>query len=326
MNQIANDIVNSDCGLCQSSTAHQIEISDRNGNPLRVVVCDNCGVVHNDPIPTASELTNFYKNEYRISYKKTREPKVRHSARYFPAVARHIQKFWKYYQNAERVLDIGSGSGEFVYLMRDLGKDVVGLEPTKDYAEFCQKRYGLAIVNGEIDHFTPPALYDHIRLHHVVEHLRDPIAHLRLASQWLKKEGTIFVSVPDFEQYCRVKTPGSIFHYGHIYNFDRDSFDYLVKSAGLKILERTSPTTAFLGIQDQEESEQGKPALEWAIAEKIELYHMHKAGKLKEKSRMKRFFAKVSKAYKIHRMIKSHGNHLGIAKKVAIQLRESLQF
>lgn len=324
MNQNPTDVIKSECGLCKSSIAHLIERRDRHRNDLRVVVCGNCGVVHNDPIPTASELSSFYKDEYRLSYKKTREPKLRHSARYFPAVSHHIEKYWEFYKNAKQILDVGSGSGEFVYLMRALGKDAAGLEPSKDYAEFCQKCYGLDVVNGEIDNFTPPTLYDHIRLHHVVEHLRDPIAHLRHVSKWLNKNGIIYVSVPDFERYCCVKTPGSIFHFGHIYNFDRDSFLYIVESAGLKVLERTGPTSAFVGIQDQPSSNQVKPRLEWDIPSKIECYQLHKVGKLKAKSRIVRFFRKASRALKVHVMIKFHGTHLKIAQKVATNLRESL--
>jgi len=258
-NQNQTTTCTSECGICGSNSAHLIESHDRHGNPLRVVVCRNCGVIHNDPIPSASDLSLFYTDTYRKSYKGTSEPKLRHSARYFSDVSQHIQQYWRYYQATKRILDIGSGSGEFVFLLRELGKDSAGLEPTRDYAEFCQKRFGLNITIGEIDTFSPIGGYDHIRLHHVVEHLRDPIANLHRISKWLNKDGTIYVEVPDFERYCRVKTPGRIFHYGHIYNFDRSSFTYLVESAGLKIIERTGSTSAFLGRPDQTRPDQTRP-------------------------------------------------------------------
>jgi len=324
MQQSPSPIGGNPCALCQSTSSYLIENHDRHGNELRVVVCGNCGVVHNDPIPTATELSRFYKDEYRQAYKKTREPKLRHSARYFPSTSKHIHKFWKYYQHAEKVLDIGSGSGEFVYLMRELGKDASGLEPTKDYAEFCQNRLGLNVVNGEIDHFTPPFMYDHIRLHHVVEHLRDPVNHLRLISSWLKKDGTIYVSVPDFERYCCVKTPGSIFHYGHIYNFDRDTFSYLVESACLRIVERTGPTSAFLGLREEPRCYQSKAEMEWPISQKIEFYQLHRAGKLRKKSRFFRFYSKAMRGFSVYKLIRSCRNHVDIATQVATQLRNSL--
>jgi len=323
-NQHQTNTCTSECGLCEATSAHLIESRDRHGKSLRVVVCAKCGVVHNDPIPTASDLSRFYTDEYRLSYKGTSEPKLRHSARYFPAAAGHIQQHWKYYKNTKRILDIGSGSGEFVFLMRELGKDAAGLEPTRNYAEFCQKRFGLDITIGEIDTFSPTGVYDHIRLHHVVEHLRDPIANLHHISGWLSEGGTIYVEVPDFERYCRVKTPGRIFHYGHIYNFDRSSFTHLIESAGLQIIERTGSTSAFLRISDQTKPDQTRPDQTWDISTKIDFYQMHKSGKLKEKSRITKILTKVAKGWREHRLIKSHGTHLNIANQVALELRNSL--
>lgn len=312
------------CGLCQSTSAHLIESHDRKGKPLRVVVCGLCGVVHNDPIPSVSDLSHFYAEEYRKSYKGTKEPKLRHSARYFPTASKHIKQYWRYYQTAQRVLDIGSGSGEFVFLMRQLGKESSGLEPTRDYAEFCQKRLDLDITVGEIDTFTPTGGYDHIRLHHVVEHLRDPIANLRRISQWLNDGGTIHLVVPDFERYCRLKSPGRIFHYGHIYNFDQSSFTYLVASSGLKIIERTGPTSAFLGKADYVDAELAGVDQSWNIASKIELYHRHKNGDLSEASRLTKLWRKISRRWNEYKIIKSQGSHAKIANQIAKQLMQSL--
>lgn len=314
----------SECGLCESTSAHPIESRDRHGNPLRVVVCDHCGVIHNDPIPTAGDLSRFYADEYRKSYKGTREPRLRHSARYFPAVSRHIQQHWRHYEAVKRLLDIGSGSGEFVFLMRELGKDVTGLEPSRDYARFCQEHFGLKITTGEIDGFSPDGGYDHIRLNHVVEHLRDPIAKLRHISTWLNEDGTIYVEVPDFERYCRVKTPGRLFHYGHIYNFDRASFTYLAVSAGLQIIEQTGATSAFMGLPNRTKPGQAASVQTWGISSKIEFYQKHKSGKLVETGRFSKIMAKAAKGCREHKIIKSHGTHLNIANHFARELKQSL--
>ena len=317
------------CGLCNNTAAHLIESHDRHDKSLRVVVCSKCGVVHNDPIPTAIELSRFYTDEYRLSYKGTSEPKLRHSARYFPATLQHITQHKKYYLAAKRILDIGSGSGEFVFLMRELGKDSTGLEPTRDYAEFCRKCFGLNITVGEIDSFSPTENYDHIRLHHVVEHLRDPIANLRRISKWINQGGSIYIEVPDFERYCCVKTPGKIFHYGHIYNFDRDSFTYLIESAGLKIIERTGSTAAFVGLPDQTRPDQTRPDQtrpdqKWDVSSKIEFYQKHRSGKLKEKSRFRKLLSKVTKYWREFLIVKANGTHINIANHFSKEIRQTL--
>jgi hypothetical protein len=310
----------SECVLCGASEAHPIESIDRHGQPLQVVICGGCGVVHNHPIPSAEELSRFYSEEYRASYKGTREPKLRHAARYFPAAARHIQHHWKHYQHVKQVLDIGSGSGEFLYLMRTLDKQTMGLEPTRDYAHFCRTRLGLDITTGEIDSFVPDLAYDHIRLCHVVEHLRDPVSNLRRISQWLCDTGTLYVEVPDFERYCRIKTPGRIFHYGHIYNFDHDTFEYLIAKAGLEIVERAGPTAAFLRRAHQPVPATTTPG--WPVQDKINFYRHHREGRLRTSTRMARCLAKVVKISKEHLAIARKPDHLTLANRAAAALRK----
>lgn len=312
----------SECLLCGSHAAHSIESRDRRNKPLHVVICDGCGVVHNDPIPSAADLSRFYAGEYRASYKGTREPRLKHAARYFPAVARHIHHHWRHYQPAQRILDIGSGSGEFLYFMRELGKHAAGLEPTQDYARFCRTRLGLNITTGEIDSFTPNETYDHIRLYHVVEHLRDPVANLRRVSQWLADRGTLYVEVPDFERYCRTKTPGMIFHYGHIYNFDRETFEFMIRQAGLEIIDRTGPTSAFLRRAPSRCAMFASPAEKWPVPDKIAFYQQHKDGQLRVTSRIHRSWTKMIKMFNEHMIVVRHPGHVTLANQAARSLQE----
>lgn len=312
----------SKCGICNSETAYPIESLDRAGTPLEVVICGGCGVVHNDPIPSAAALSAFYAEEYRAAYKGTLEPKLRHAARYFPKVARHIRNHWKHYRGVKNVLDIGSGSGEFLYLMRELGKEVSGVEPTRDYAHFCRTRFGLPVVTGEIACFEPKSKFDHIRLCHVVEHLRDPVGSLRMISGWLADGGTLYVEVPDFDRYCRDKTPGRIFHYGHIYNFDHDTFEYMISRAGLAVVERVGPAAAFLMPCGQTSS--CEPSPKWPISEKIAFYHQHKAGQLRIQNRFARFVSKSIKFWREHTFIARYPDHKALASQVGQSLRSRL--
>lgn len=320
MNQHSTSV--SYCGLCGASTAYLIECQDRNGMPLDVLICSHCGVVHNDPIPSVNELSRFYAEQYRKSYKGTRRPKLRHAARYFPAVASHIKEHWKHYQSVSRVLDVGSGSGEFLYLMHKLGKQAVGLEPTKDYAQFCRERFGLEVITGEIGDFQPQVKFDHIRLCHVVEHLPDPVGSLRTISDWLVESGTMHVSVPDFKTYCRKKTPGRIFHYGHIYNFDHDTFEFLIKLSGLEILERLGPTSAFLRRSSR--IPDNDPLLNWKITDKIEFYRQCREGKHRARSCFEKCVTKILKSMKEHRIMATHRSHVTVANQASESLRRAL--
>lgn len=322
MSSVSSSPSSCPCGICGGTSSRPIESTDRHGAPLRVVICLGCGVVRNDPIPSAADLAEFYSNDYRSAYKGTCEPRLRHAARYFRSASRHIRRQWKHYEAARTVLDIGSGSGEFLFLMRELGKSVTGLEPNRGYSDFCRNRLGLDITTGGIDAFDPGCRFDHIRLSHVVEHLRDPVDKLRRVAGWLAEGGTMYVEVPDFESYCSKKTPGRIFHYGHIYNFDKDSFERLIHAAGLRIVERAGATSAFLSPADAVPAPEAPDAA--LVERKVKLYEAHRSGKLRSRSRWSRVLGKLARFWNEHRVVVSVPDHAAIGRSAVGDLRKRL--
>ena len=118
---------------------------DRRGNPLRTVLCAETGLVRNDPVPDDEELAKFYSEEYRIAYKGAKHPRRRQILRNFRRVADHFRRFRDMIEPAQIILDVGAGSGEFVFLMRKLGKEAVGIEPNKDYSAWCREELGVPV-------------------------------------------------------------------------------------------------------------------------------------------------------------------------------------
>lgn len=234
------------CALCGVAQGLLIETHDRSGGPLPVMMCAGCGLVHNHPIPTAADLDHFYATQYRKVYKKVSQPKLKHAARYFPGVASHVTAGYAHYRDVHSVLDVGCGSGEFLYLMRGLRKHVTGIEPNLGYAAFCRQQLGLPVVTASVDTFETATPVDHIRVNHVLEHLRNPLEVLIRLRRFLTPTGHIYVRVPNFEQGCQSKSPGGLFHYGHIFNFSRATLDRLVALAGYRVKTRIGPTALFL--------------------------------------------------------------------------------
>ena len=155
------------------------------------------------------------------------------------------------FEPAGRVLDVGAGSGEFVFLMRALGKEAVGVEPNRGYSAWCREELGLDVRTAHLE----PGLFgagsfDLIRLNHVLEHLNDPVKYLAIVRTWLAPGGVIQVEVPNIEEDCRVKSRGNIFHYGHIWNFNPWTLRAVAGLAGLEELgatrERSAGTTGVV--------------------------------------------------------------------------------
>ena len=232
----------------REGTHEIVSETDRHGKPLRTVISMETGLVRNDPIPGDEELARFYAEDYRTSYKGAAKPRTRQIIRNFRRVAEHIRRFRDILDPAQKVLDVGAGSGEFAYLMTELGKDVTGIEPNAGYAAYCREDLGLDVRTAHLaPDLFPEGQFDLIRLNHVLEHLNDPIGYLDMISAWLAPGGVLYVEVPNIETYAREKSRGNMFHYGHIFNFNPWTLRTAGGIAGLdevpETMERCAGTT-----------------------------------------------------------------------------------
>ena len=234
----------SPCPVCASREGAAISDTDRHGKPLLTRLCDDCGHVFNDPIPTAEELEAFYARDYRVSYKGAARPRGRQIARNFGRVERFWRKWGHVMRSHPRVLDIGAGSGEFLFFAKALGHETEGVEPNVGYSAYCRDELGLPVRTASIEDLeNSEATYDFIRLNHVLEHMRDPVDSLERAARLLAPNGVLYVEVPDVLAYAATKSGGRIFHYGHISNFSPWTLRAAAGRAGLAELAETASAT-----------------------------------------------------------------------------------
>lgn len=226
------------CELCEGRSVTVIADRSRSGAALRTVACRGCGLVWSDPRP--HEVRRFYEESYRLAYKGTFEPKPKHVLRAGEVALARLQTIQPWLSGRMRVLDVGSGGGEFAYLLQSLGHDVRGVEPNRGYAGYAKAQYGLDVAVGFIDDVElDVGGYDLITIWHVLEHTEHPGAVLRKLQTALKPGGVLVVEVPNVEATCQA--PSSTFHEAHLYNFNRSSLVGLAEKSGLvSIGTRTS--------------------------------------------------------------------------------------
>ena len=218
------------CQLCGAKQANVLSTRSRSGAFLRTVICKVCGLVWSDPKP--HDPRNFYSTDYRLEYKKTFEPKSKHILR---AGRIAIERFWQIREHLPRtriILDVGSGGGEFCYLLKKAGLDITGVEPNVGYANFSRREYGLNVINGFINDINLPRQgFDLITIWHVLEHTENPGAILSQLQTALADDGTLVVEVPNVEAICQ--SPGNTFHEAHLYSFNLNTLNALAHKAGL---------------------------------------------------------------------------------------------
>jgi hypothetical protein len=122
-----------------------IEVSsrERKGQLLKTVLFESCWHVYNDPIPSDAELEHFYRKNYRLQYKGTKRPRLRQIARNFQGAFEFIKRWSGSLQDRTKILNIGCGSGGFLYLMHRRGFNTSGVEPNLGYADYCRNELGI---------------------------------------------------------------------------------------------------------------------------------------------------------------------------------------
>ena len=218
------------CNLCGGHDVSVLANRSRSGAPLQTVICNQCGLVWSDPFP--HDPRRYYEDDYRVEYKNTYAPQLKHILRAGKIALERYNNLKHLLSGKKTILDVGTGGGEFAYLLKSLGHDLQGIEPNKGYAEYSVAEYGLNLQIGFIqDAQLPNENFDVITIWHVLEHTEDPSSVLSKLQSLLKPDGVLVVEVPNIEATCQA--PKSTFHEAHLYNFNLETLRKMGEKAGL---------------------------------------------------------------------------------------------
>lgn len=224
------------CEICGSAEFTVVGEKDRNGAPLHTVLCDQCGLVFTNPRPTSVANERFYRETYRLEYKQTSQPLLKHTYRAGRLASERFAYVSPFMVPHGSVLDVGAGGGEFLFLLRSRGYTVQGIEPNVGYAEFARKSLGLPVTTATYQQADiGPESQDMVTSFHVFEHLDHPLDALLQLSRWAKLGGCMFVEVPNVLSECQ--WPHSRFHRAHQYHFSPTTLAHLGTRIGLAVLE-----------------------------------------------------------------------------------------
>lgn len=178
-----------ECGTCPLCAAEDFA-------PFRfgLLRCGGCGLVVDSAIfrPGAAETLN--EDAFGEAYDTRRSFWVR---------AFETVKNRRYLANLRRakvtdgkLLEVGVGRGSFLVAARKAGFEVEGCDLSPTLCQRVQLATGIAVHNLPLEHL-PQGAYDVVAMHHVLEHVADPVGFLRAASERLKPGGVVHVAVPN---------------------------------------------------------------------------------------------------------------------------------
>lgn len=204
------------CILCNKNDFKTVSTRDsKNKSFLKVVFCENCGMVQQSPIPSEKEVNEYYSNDYRQDYKKTFIPKIKHVFRAGNLALDRINFLKERNLFKGSLLDVGAGGGEFTYLSNSLGFISEGIEPNLGYSSFARNEYGINLQTGHLTDVNKN--FDLITMFHALEHIPDPIKTFKKLYELLNKDGIVFIEVPNIE--TKDASPHNIYFKAHIHYF-----------------------------------------------------------------------------------------------------------
>lgn len=231
------------CYLCGKDVAETMFTQP----PYRVVRCSECTLVYTLPRLSPEQIKAMYQTAYwssdaakEFGYTDYLKDKELYLATY--RMRREVITSRK--PRPGRVLDIGSAAGYFLATMKEIGWECHGIELSEFMAAKSKELFGLDEVRpGSIlDSTYPPAHFDVVTFWDVIEHLEDPLSHLKKAHSLLRDDGLLVIETQNVQSlFARVM--GSRWQHfkmaEHLYHFAPKTIATLLDRAGFRILENT---------------------------------------------------------------------------------------
>lgn len=218
--------------------------------------CKNCKALFLNPQPEYKELKDYYskkkyyslKNIESKESKKTRLKIKLYNIYFNPNKNNFILKILfsplKFIvrgtnlKKGDKILDIGCGSGQFLYEMKELGMNVQGVEPG-DFNEEENKKYKLNIKKADlIDAKYKKESFDLITINHVLEHLDNPHETLNEINKIIKTDGKLIIAIPNTnslaywifkKNWYQLDVPR------HIINYSNKNIKLILEKNGFKV-------------------------------------------------------------------------------------------
>lgn len=201
--------------------------------------CESCSLAITSPRPDTADLGKYYQSEEYISHSG------KSSGLMGPVytTARNFALNWKArilstHTKKGTALDFGCGTGEFLKTLKTKGWNITGVEPS-DVARQKAESITHQKINASLSELSNKQ-FDVISAWHVIEHVPDLNQVIAELKRLLKKDGTIFIAVPNYESPDAEKYKDLWAGYDvprHLWHFSRNSMKQLLNSHGLAVIE-----------------------------------------------------------------------------------------
>ncbi len=152
------------------------------------------------PTPSLDILGKYYESEDYISHtdgKRTLFEKIYHLVKR-NAIKGKVSLITSEQNQKGKLLDIGSGTGDFLVEAKNQGWDILGYEPNSDAKNLAVNK---GVTFTEDIFALPENYFDVVTMWHVLEHVPNLQEYIANLKRIVKPTGTIIIAVPNYKSY-----------------------------------------------------------------------------------------------------------------------------
>jgi len=208
--------------------------------------CNRCNLVINRNGVKPQEVDKYYNDSYvhlnTYDKEKTQTPNDHFQSRL--SSMRPTADFLKQHLTHNmHLMDIGAGTGELMYLLRDSVNYVCANEINETYTEFIRNQLGIDAHSEDYLLRNTEKQFDCIISINTIDHMYNPRKAIEKIYKDLKDNGIIYIEVPNDDQALRhylrepQRTMFEEFMYqkAHYYSFSMNTLRRLLREVGFKI-------------------------------------------------------------------------------------------
>jgi SAM-dependent methyltransferase len=190
------------------------------------------------PRPTVGDLSRYYDSDEYISHsdsKKSFIDKVYQTVRNY-TIKQKVKLINSFNTTNKSVLDIGSGTGDFLMACKQNGWSIDGVEPNNNANKETRKKT-FTEISKDISELGKKQ-FDVITMWHVLEHVPNLNEYISILKKILKPDGVLVVAVPNHKSYDATYYKEFWAAYDvprHLWHFSRLSIDKLFQLANMKV-------------------------------------------------------------------------------------------
>lgn len=206
--------------------------------------CTDCGFMYTDPRPEENELYRYYESEDYVSHSNTSKGLINflyQNIRKYTLVKK--VKLINSLSLKDKILDIGSGTGDFLNACKQNGWETTGIEPNENARLLAINNHKLDIKEEADINTLKKESFNVITMWHVLEHVPQLNRRVEEIKQLLKRNGTLIVAVPNRMSFDAQHYKENWAGYDvprHLYHFSPKDIEKLFSKHGFEVI-KTKP-------------------------------------------------------------------------------------